>query len=188
MGIENTARGNKSFRLCAICETIHQRNPHVTIRKHAADRISGSKYAVGRGSAAGSCAAAPPNSILAARDTIGSVLANRDMWIPLVNGFTDGTKTERLVAPRRILDSHSMKGQGFEVLSPARYFPLFTAAYFAQPFTATGTDELDQGSLEHFAEEFLFLRGELLALPGKIEHVDGFVAFRIDQRDFDVAS
>ena len=55
-------------------------------------------------------------------------------------------------------------------------------------FTATGADELDQGSLEHFAEEFLFLRGELLALPGKIEHVDGFMAFRIDQRDFDVAS
>jgi hypothetical protein len=104
-----------------------------------------------------------------------------------VNGFTDGTKTERLVAPRRILDSYSMKVKASRYFLRYGYFPLFTAANFAQPFTATGTDELHQGALEHFAEEFLFLRGELLALTGKIEHIDSFVAFRIDQRDFDVA-
>jgi len=105
-----------------------------------------------------------------------------------VNGFTDGTKTERLVAPRRILDCYSMKGQGFEVLSPVWVFSAFHGSIFRPALHCTGTDELDQGSLEYFAEEFLFLRGELLALPGKIEHVDGFMAFRIDQRDFDVAS
>ena len=47
---------------------------------------------------------------------------------------------------------------------------------------------LNQSSLEYFAEEFLFLRGELLALRGQVEHVDGLVAFRVDERDFDVAS
>ena len=32
------------------------------------------------------------------------------------------------------------------------------------------------------------MRGELLALPGKVEDIDGLVAFRVDQRDFDVTS
>jgi len=32
------------------------------------------------------------------------------------------------------------------------------------------------------------LRGELLALRGYVEHIDGLLAFRVDQRDFDVAS
>jgi hypothetical protein len=48
--------------------------------------------------------------------------------------------------------------------------------------------KLNQNSLEHFAEEFLFLRGEFFALGGQIEHIDGFVPFRIDQRDLDIAS
>ena len=47
---------------------------------------------------------------------------------------------------------------------------------------------LYQSSLEHFAEEFLFLRGELFALRRQVEDIDSFVAFRIDQRDLDVAS
>jgi hypothetical protein len=47
---------------------------------------------------------------------------------------------------------------------------------------------LNQGSLQHFSEEFLLLRGELFALRGEVEHVDSFVTFRVDQRDFDVAS
>ena len=47
---------------------------------------------------------------------------------------------------------------------------------------------LDQSSLEHFAQEFLFLCGELLALRRQVEHVDGLVTFRVDQRDLNVAS
>jgi len=49
-------------------------------------------------------------------------------------------------------------------------------------------EELSQGSLEDFAEEFLFLRGEFFALGGEIENVDGLVAFGVDQRDLDIAS
>jgi hypothetical protein len=47
---------------------------------------------------------------------------------------------------------------------------------------------LNESSLEYFAEQFLLLRGELFALGGQVEDIDGFVAFRIDQRDLDVAS
>src|SRR5207249_7157555 len=36
------------FRLCSICETVHSRNPHATIHKDVADRLSGDKYAVER--------------------------------------------------------------------------------------------------------------------------------------------
>jgi len=32
------------------------------------------------------------------------------------------------------------------------------------------------------------LRGELLALRRQVEHVDGLVTFRVDQRDLNVAS
>jgi hypothetical protein len=47
---------------------------------------------------------------------------------------------------------------------------------------------LSQSSLEDFAEEFLFLRGKLFPQRRQVEHVDGFVAFGIDQGDLDIAS
>src|ERR1700680_628666 len=47
---------------------------------------------------------------------------------------------------------------------------------------------LTQGSLQRFAERFLLLGTELLALFGEGEDVDGFLSFGINQRDFDIAS
>jgi hypothetical protein len=43
-----------------------------------------------------------------------------------------------------------------------------------------GKENLPESSLQHFVQEFLFLRGKFLALRGQIEDVNGFLPFRID--------
>ncbi len=60
---------------------------------------------------------------------------------------------------------------------PTRVFPF---RHLLQEWDLMYRDGLNQTSLEHFAEEFLLLRGELLALRGKVEHIDGLVTFRVD--------
>src|SRR5260370_5695694 len=55
----------------------------------------------------------------------------------------------------------------------------------ALSFTENG---LNQVFLKFLAQELLLLRSELLALRSKVENIDGLLALRVDQRDFDVAS
>lgn len=48
--------------------------------------------------------------------------------------------------------------------------------------------ELREGALQDFLQEFLFLLAEFLSALRQIKDVDGFLAFRVDQRDVDVAT
>jgi len=64
---------------------------------------------------------------------------------------------------------------------------VFPSQHLLQERDLIHREGLNQGSLKHFAEELLLLGGEFLALRGKVEHIDGLVAFRVDQCDFDVA-
>jgi len=48
--------------------------------------------------------------------------------------------------------------------------------------------KLAERSLQDFAKQFLFLRGEFFSLRGEIKNVDGLLAFGVNQRDLDVAS
>ena len=44
-----------------------------------------------------------------------------------------------------------------------------------------------ESGLEHFAEDFLFLRGEFSALCAQVKHVDCLLPFRVDESHIDVA-
>src|SRR5260370_9518421 len=70
-------------------------------------------------------------------------------------------------------------------VSPLRVLLCSMSCRTALAFTENG---LNQVFLKFFAQELLLLRIELLALRSNVENIDGLLALRVHQRDFDVAS
>jgi hypothetical protein len=51
-----------------------------------------------------------------------------------------------------------------------------------------GSPNLSECCLQNFAEEFLLLCRQFLSLRSQVEHIDGFLSLRINERHVDVAS
>src|SRR6266403_5373939 len=65
---------------------------------------------------------------------------------------------------------------------------LLTPRTSPNKFTYSRPVLLAERGFQNFAQEFLFLRGELSALCRQIENVDGFLAFGVDQSHVNVAA